>query len=149
MRTHDFVDHELGKYANAGGVSVGTDHVTAEFAVETIRRWWLDMGNGPYPNARELLMTADGDGSNGYRLRLWKVAWQGFANTTGLTVRVCPFPPGTSKWNKDRRTDQRSVTLRSREENTAGLFIMKSNVKNGLTYLGADQKPCTEPRASR
>ena len=109
VRTHDFMDRELGKVnpygvydqtTNTGWVSVGTDHDTAEFAVETIRRWWLHMGSGRYPNAGELLITADGGGSNGYRLRLWKVALQGFANTTGLTVRVCHFPPGTSKWNQ-------------------------------------------------
>lgn len=109
VRTHDFMDEELGKVnpygvydqtANAGWVNVGTDHDTAEFAVESIRRWWLHMGAERYPDARELLITADGGGSNGYRLRLWKVALQGFANTTRLTVRVCHFPPGTSKWNK-------------------------------------------------
>jgi len=109
VRTHDFMDEELGKVnpygvydrtANAGWVSVGTDHDTAEFAVETIRRWWLHMGHERYPDARELPITADGGGSNGYRLRLWKVALQGLANTTGLTVRVCHFPPGTGKWNK-------------------------------------------------
>jgi hypothetical protein len=109
VRTHDFMDDELGKVnpygvydqtANAGWVNVGTDHDTAEFAVESIRRWWLHMGAERYPEARELLITADGGGSNGYRLRLWKVALQGFANTTGLIVRVCHFPPGTSKWNK-------------------------------------------------
>lgn len=108
VRTHDFMDEELGKVnpygvydqtANAGWVNVGTDHDTAEFAVESIRRWWLHMGAERYPEASELLITADGGGSNGYRLRLWKVALQGFANTTGLTVRVCHFPPGTSKWN--------------------------------------------------
>jgi len=86
--------------ANAGWVNVGTDHDTAELAVETIRRGWLRMGISRYPDARELLITADGGGSNGYRLRLWKVALQGFANATGLTVRVCHSPPGTRKWNK-------------------------------------------------
>ena len=109
VRTHDFMDEELGKAnpygvydqtANVGWVSVGTDHDTAEFAVETIRRWWQQMGAARYPGARELLITADGGGSNGYRLRLWKVALQDLANATGLTVRVCHFPPGTSKWNK-------------------------------------------------
>ena len=86
--------------ANAGWVSVGTDHDTAEFAVESIRRWWWKMGIARYPEARELLITADGGGSNGYRVRLWKVALQSFANETGLTVTVAHFPPGTSKWNK-------------------------------------------------
>jgi len=109
VRTHDFMDRELGKVnpygvydqtANAGWVSVGTDHDTAEFAVESIRRWWFKMGAARYPNARELLITADGGGSNGYRVRLWKIALQGLSNETGLIVRVCHFPPGTSKWNK-------------------------------------------------
>ncbi|MBK1700485.1 ISAzo13 family transposase [Thiococcus pfennigii] len=109
VRTHDFIDRELGKVnpygvydqtSNTGWVSVGTDHDTAAFAVETIRRWWLHMGQERYPQARDLLITADGGGSNGYRLRLWKVALQTFANETALTVHVCHFPPGTSKWNK-------------------------------------------------
>jgi len=109
VRCHDFMDRELGKVnpygvydqtANAGWVSVGTDHDTAEFAVESIRRWWRNMGGFRYPEARELLITADGGGSNGYRVRLWKVALQKLSNETGLIVRVCHFPPGTSKWNK-------------------------------------------------
>ena len=109
VRCHDFVDKKLGKVtpygvydpsANVGWVSVGTDHDTAEFAVESIRRWWQTMGQERYPNATRLLITADCGGSNGYRLRLWKVALQQFAHETGLTVFVCHFPPGTSKWNK-------------------------------------------------
>jgi hypothetical protein len=109
VRTHDFIDRDLGKVnpygvydqtANAGWVSVGTDHDTAEFAVESIRRWWLKMGCMHYPHAHELLIPADGGGSHGYRVRLWKVALQTFANATGLTLRVCHFPPGTRKWNK-------------------------------------------------
>jgi transposase len=109
VRTHDFIDRELGKVnpygvydptLNAGWVSVGTDHDTAEFAVESIRRWWLKMGCPAYPKAKQLLITADGGGSNGYRVRLWKVALQRLANDAGLTLNVCHFPPGTSKWNK-------------------------------------------------
>lgn len=109
VRTHDFMDRELGKVnpygvydqtANVGWVSIGTDHDTAEFAVESIRHWWRKMGIERYPEARELLITADGGGSNGYRVRLWKVALQSFANEAGLTVTVAYFPPGTSKWNK-------------------------------------------------
>lgn len=109
VRVHDFIDKELGKVnpygvydptANVGWVSVGTDHDTAEFAVETIRRWYGNMGQSRYPDAAELLITADGGGSNGYRTRLWKVALQDFANETGLSIHVCHFPPGTSKWNK-------------------------------------------------
>lgn len=106
---HDFPDPKLGKVnpygvydqnANVGWVSVGTDHDTAEFAVESIRRWWYKMGLLRYPNATELLITADGGGSNGYRVRLWKMALQRLSNESGLRISVCHFPPGTSKWNK-------------------------------------------------
>ena len=109
VRVHDFVDPELGKAApygvydlatNQGWVSVGIDHDTAEFAVETIRRWWQQMGKPIYPKATRLLITADCGGSNGYRVRLWKVALQRFADETGMTIEVRHLPPGTSKWNK-------------------------------------------------
>lgn len=109
VRTYDFVDKVMGKVnpygvydpsANAGWVSVGTDHDTAEFAVETLRRWWEKVGRTRYPNATELLVTADGGGSNGSRVRLWKVALKRLANQTGLRISVSHFPPGTSKWNK-------------------------------------------------
>ena len=109
VRVHDFQDKNLGKgipygvydvTANTGWVSVGTDHDTAEFAVETIRRWWKKMGRKSYPEANELLIMADGGGSNGSRVRLWKVEIQRFADETGLNVSICHFPPGTSKWNK-------------------------------------------------
>jgi hypothetical protein len=86
--------------ANLGWVSVGVDHDTAEFAVETLRRWWEKMGRARYPNATELLVTADGGGSSGARVRLWKVALQRLADQTGLRISVCHFPPGTRKWNK-------------------------------------------------
>jgi len=109
VRVHDFADPELGRATpygvydvgrNSGWVSVGVDHDTAEFAVETIRRWWWSMGQPAYPAATRLLITADGGGSNGSRLRLWKVALQDLADQTGLRIVVCHFPPGTSKWNK-------------------------------------------------
>jgi hypothetical protein len=109
VRVHDFKDDELGKAipygvydlgANAGWVSVGVDHDTPEFAVESIYCWWCQMGRKTYPDACELLITADGGGSNGSRARLWKVALQRLADTTGLKISVCHFPPGTSKWNK-------------------------------------------------
>ena len=109
VRVYDFVDKTLGKAnpygvydttANVGWVSVGVDHDTAEFAVETLRRWWEKMGRSQYPAAAELLVTADGGGSNGARVRLWKVALQRLADQTGLRISVCHFPPGTSKWNK-------------------------------------------------
>jgi hypothetical protein len=109
VRVYDFVDKELGKAipygvydltANQGWVSVGIDHDTAQFAVETLRRWWCHMGCRAYPDARELLITADGGGSNGSRSRLWKVELQRLADETGLAITVCHLPPGTSKWNK-------------------------------------------------
>jgi hypothetical protein len=109
VRVYDFEDKQLGKgipygvydqTANCGWVSVGSDHDTAQFAVETIRRWWLNMGYHAYPHATELLITADGGGSNGSRSRLWKVELQHLANATNLNITVCHFPPGTSKWNK-------------------------------------------------
>lgn len=109
VKVHDFIDKGLGKAipygvydmaANNGWVSVGVDHDTAEFAVETIRRWWNRMGIRVYPQAKKLLITADGGGSNGRRCRLWKVELQRLADEIGLSISVCHFPPGTSKWNK-------------------------------------------------
>jgi len=109
VRVHDFVIPELGRAApygiydlaqNTGWVSVGVDHDTASFAVETIRRWWYAMGKEKYPQAKRLLITADGGGSNGSRLRLWKLELQMLADETGLAIAVSHFPPGTSKWNK-------------------------------------------------
>jgi hypothetical protein len=85
---------------NTGFVNVGTDHDTATFAVASIRGWWHHEGRQLYPAATQLLITADGGGSNGYRLRLWKLELQRLADQTGLTIQVCHFPPGTSKWNK-------------------------------------------------
>ncbi len=109
VKVHDFVDKELGRAipygvydlaANAGWVNVGCDHDTAEFAVESIRWWWQQMGRKRYPNAKRLLITADGGGSNASRSRTWKAALQGLADEVGMSISVCHFPPGTSKWNK-------------------------------------------------
>ena len=88
----------MGK--NQGWVSVGIDHDTAEFAVDSIRHWWNRMGQPTYPEAKELLITADSGGSNHDRARLWKCQLQKLADATGLSISVCHFPPGTSKWNK-------------------------------------------------
>jgi hypothetical protein len=85
---------------NAGWVSVGMDHDTAAFAVNTIRRWWRTMGRGAYPRARSLLIVADSGGSNGSRVRRWKWELHNLASETGLAIQVCHLPPGTSKWNK-------------------------------------------------
>jgi transposase len=106
VQVHDFgkqKDVPYGVYdlgQNAGWVSVGTDHDTSAFAVESIRRWWSMMGRKAYPDARQLLITADSGGSNGSRVRLWKLELQKLADETGLEISVCHFPPGTSKWNR-------------------------------------------------
>jgi hypothetical protein len=109
VNMHDFADKELGKVvpygvydiaADTGCVSVGIDHDTAEFAVNAIQRWYDTMGRERYPTADRLMITADGGGSNGPRVRLWKIKLQEFADATGLTLSVCHYPPGTSKWNK-------------------------------------------------
>jgi hypothetical protein len=97
-RAYPYGIYDLGR--NTGFVNVGTDHDTASFAVASIRGWWRAEGRGLYPQARQVLITADGGGSNGYRLRLWKVELQRWADQTGLVIQVCHFPPGTSKWNK-------------------------------------------------
>jgi hypothetical protein len=109
VNVHDFPDKQVGKAIpygvydvgrNAGWVTVGRDHDTATFAVASLRRWWQVVGMDAYPGAERLLICADGGGSNGYRVRLWKVELQQFADATGLAVTVCHLPPGTSKWNK-------------------------------------------------
>jgi hypothetical protein len=109
VRVHDFVIPELGRAApygvydvtqNAGWVSVGVDHDTAAFAAQSIRRWWESMGAEAYPKAVKLLITADSGGSNGARVRLWKLELQKLADETGLEITICHLPPGTSKWNK-------------------------------------------------
>jgi hypothetical protein len=109
VNVHDFPDPRLGKAIpygiydlgrNTGWVVVGQDHDTASFAVASLRRWWQAVGAAAYPGAERVLLCADGGGSNGYRVRLWKVELQRFADATGLEVTVCHLPPGTSKWNK-------------------------------------------------
>jgi Rhodopirellula transposase DDE domain len=109
VNVHDFIDPKLSRAVpygvydinnNVGWVSVGTDHDTASFAVNAIRRWWRTMGKKRHPKARRLMITADGGGSNGYRVRLWKVELQKLANELKLLITVCHLPPGTSKWNK-------------------------------------------------
>jgi transposase len=109
VKVYDFIDKKLGKATpygiydlkkNLGLINVGIDHDTAEFAVESIRRWWSHLGQTLYPKAKEIFITADGGGSNGSRNRLWKYCLQELAEETGLTIHVSHFPPGTSKWNK-------------------------------------------------
>ena len=109
VRVHDFLIKELGRAVpygiydiadNTGWVSVGINHDTACFAVNAIRRWWVTMGKARYPKAKRLMITADGGGSNGTRVRLWKVELQKFVDEIGIPITVCHLPPGTSKWNK-------------------------------------------------
>ena len=109
VEIHDFASPEFPKVIpygvydigkNMGWINVGTDHDTASFAVASIRRWWFGMGREIYPRATDLLICADCGGSNGYRVRLWKIELQTLASETGLRVTICHFPPGTSKWNK-------------------------------------------------
>ena len=147
VRVHDFKDEALGKAvpygvydlsADAGWVSVGVDHDTAAFAVETLRRWWRRMGSAAYPRTRRVLVTADSGGSNAARSRLWKAELQRFADETGLKVSVCHFPPGTSKWNKIEHRmfsriaqNWRARPLVSREAVVE--LIANTTTRNGLT----------------
>lgn len=142
---YDFVDKKLGKVnpygvydqtANVGWVSVGVDHDTAEFAVESLRRWWKKMGSERYPEATELLITADGGGSNGSRVRLWKVALQQFADDTGLQVHVCHFPPGTSKWNKIEHRMFSYISMNWRGKPLTSHEVIVNLIANTATHKG-------------
>jgi hypothetical protein len=144
---HDFPDPEVprafpyGIYdlgRNAGFVNVGTDHDTGAFAVASIRGWWRFEGRHLYPEARQVVITADGGGSNGSRLRLWKLELQRFADETGLSLSICHFPPGTSKWNKIEHrlfsfisSNWRGEPLRDYE--TIVHLIAKTTTAKGLT----------------
>ena len=123
VRVYDFLSDALGRAipygiydlaANTGWVSVGVDHDTAAFAVQTIRHWWQDIGRRRYPNAQRLVITADGGGSNGVRVRLWKRELQCLANDLGIAIEAHHLPPGTSKWNKiEHRLFSFSMTWRA------------------------------------
>ena len=145
VRTHDFVIPELGRAtpyrvydlaANAGWVNVGIDHDTAAFAVESIRRWWAGPGRARYPDARWLLITADGGGSNGSRLRLWKRELQRLADETGLAISVCHFPPGTSKWNKIDHRLFSCITQNWRGHPLVGYAVIPSLIAATTTAAG-------------
>jgi hypothetical protein len=120
VNVHDFPDQDLGKAipygiydvsTNTGWVSVGVDHDTSAFAVATLRRWWETVGTERYPDADRLLVCADGGGSNGYRIRAWKIELAKLAAETGLAITVCHLPPGTSKWNKIEHRLFSQITL--------------------------------------
>lgn len=145
VNIYDFINKESGKAIpygvydvtfNKGWVSVGIDHDTARFATATLRRWWEVMGHPMYPNARELLITADGGGSNSSRSRLWKVALQELADDTGLEISVCHFPPGTSKWNKIEHRMFCHITENWRGRPLRGLEIIVNLIGNTTTRTG-------------
>jgi Rhodopirellula transposase DDE domain len=147
VRVHDFVDKELGRATpygvydlaqNQGWVTVGIDHDTAEFAVASIQQWWQTLGHPTYPGATSLLITADGGGSNGSRLRLWKWELQRFADASGLELHVCHLPPGTSKWNKIEHRLFSYITQNWRGKPLVSYAVIVSLIaatttRNGLT----------------
>jgi hypothetical protein len=155
VRVHDFADKQLGKAIpygvydlanNEGWVSVGVTHDTAEFAAATILRWWREMGRARFRRATELLITADSGGSNGARTRLWKVALQRLANTTGLTLTVCHFPPGTSKWNKIEHRLFSFVTQNWRGKPLVTLRTIVQLIGNTRTTKGLVVKAALDPK---
>ena len=146
VRVYDFVDPQLGKAipygvydvtANTGWVSVGLDHDTAEFAGETLRRWWWHMGVLTYPKADALLITADGGGSNGSRCRLWKVTLQRLADEWRVPIPVCHFPPGPSKGNEIEHRLFRHLTINWRGQPLRSLAIMVTLIANPITRQGS------------
>jgi transposase len=145
VNTYDFADKELGKVVpygvydltyNQGWVSVGINHDTAEFAVSTIRRWWKQMGMKLYPAAAELLITADGGGSNGSRIRLWKTEIQALARELNMTIHVCHFPPGTSKWNKIEHRMFSHITENWRGRPLESYAVVVNLISNTRTEKG-------------
>jgi len=145
VNVYDFIDPALGRAnpygvydvaADEGWVSVGTDHDTAAFAVQTIRRWWQAIGQAAYPDATDLMITADGGGSNGSRVRLWKVELQRLANEIGLTIRVCHFPPGTSKWNKIEHRLFSFISMNWRGQPLVSHQVMINLIANTRTRSG-------------
>lgn len=145
VRVHDFVDDELGKAipygvydlsANEGWVSVGTDHDTAEFAGATIGRWWERLGAARYAGAKELLIVCDGGGSNGSRLRLWKLVLQRLADELGVAITVCHFPPGTSKWNKIEHRLFSHITFNWRGKPLVSHEVIVNLIANTTTNTG-------------
>jgi hypothetical protein len=145
VRDHDFPDERLGVAipygvydlaANTGWVNVGTDHNTAAFAAESIRRWWDDAGKDDYPAARRLLLTADAGGSNGYRTRTWKAALAALAEETGLEITCCHFPPGTSKWNKIEHRLFAHITMNWRGRPLTSHAVVLNSIAATTTAAG-------------
>jgi hypothetical protein len=131
---------------NQGWVSVGTDHDTAQFAVHTIRQWWYQMGQETYPHAKELLITADGGGSNGSRNRLWKRELQQFVDETQLAVSVCHFPPGTSKWNKIEHRMFSHITKNWRGRPLESHEVIVNLIANTTTEAGLEIQAALDQR---
>jgi hypothetical protein len=145
VNVHDFADPQLGKAVpygiydlatNTGWVNVGTDHDTAAFAVESIRRWWHDQGRNTYPGATRLLITADAGGSNGYRTRAWKLELATLAAETGLTITVCHLPPGTSKWNKIEHRLFSHITMNWRSRPLTSHEVIVQSIAATTTRTG-------------
>jgi hypothetical protein len=134
-------------------VNVGTDHDTAAFAVESIRRWWTTAGQGAYPLARRLLVTADAGGSNGYRTRAWKAELAALAAETGLQITVCHFPPGTSKWNKVEHQLFAAITMNWRGRPLTSHEVIVNTIAATTTRVGlrvhAELDTGTTPPVSR
>jgi hypothetical protein len=157
VNVHDFADRDLGEHGKAipygiydvandeGWVNVGDTADTAEFAVESIRRWWTQMGHDRFPGAERLLITADAGGSNGYRLKAWKVQLARLAAETGLDITVCHYPPGTSKWNRIEHRMFSFITMNWRGRPLTSLrviieLISATTTATGLT-IQADYDP--------
>ena len=148
VKVHDFIEeggraNPYGVYdigADEGWVCVGTDHDTAAFAVQTIRRWWHVVGKVTYPNAKELFITADGGGSNGSRVRLWKLELQGIADEIGIPIRVSHYPPGTSKWNKIEHRLFSFITMNWRGEPLISHEVMINLIASTKTKTGLSVK---------
>ena len=145
VRVHDFVIPELGKAVpygvydvtdNAGWINLGMSHDTATFAVESIRRWWYELGAARYPAAGRLLINADCGGSNGVRLRLWKRELQALANELGITICVSHLPPGTSKWNKIEHRMFAFITQNWRGKPLVSYQVIVQLIANTSTKTG-------------
>ena len=145
VNTHDFEDKELGKVvpygvydigANDGYVSLGIDHDTGQFAVNSVRLWLDRIGRARYLGMSRLMITADGGGSNGSRLRLWKWSLQQLADETGLTIQVCHYPPGTSKWNKIEHRMFCFITQNWRAMPLVSLYVAIALIANTTTKKG-------------
>ena len=156
VKVYDFLDKDLGKVVpygvyditlNQGWVSVGITHDTAEFAVATIRRWWVEMGHLAYPQAKQLLITADSGGSNGSRTRLWKVELQRLANDLKLTVQVCHFPPGTSKWNKIEHRMFSHISTNWRGRPLLSRAVVVNLIANTRTGTGLEVRAAIDENA--